>query len=69
MAQTDPAEMSFWLQVLFDIGAVSTEEPFQRLVSQGMILGETEYSVWHDASGVPVQPESPNAIASRQDAM
>ncbi len=30
----------FWHKVLYDIGAVSTIEPFQRLVNQGMILGE-----------------------------
>jgi leucyl-tRNA synthetase len=30
----------FWHKVLFDAGVVSTEEPFQRLVHQGMILGE-----------------------------
>ena len=30
----------FWHKVLFDIGAVNTDEPFQRLVNQGMILGE-----------------------------
>ena len=29
----------FWHKVLYDIGAVSTPEPFQRLVNQGMILG------------------------------
>ena len=29
----------FWHKVLFDIGVVSTPEPFQRLVNQGMILG------------------------------
>ena len=29
----------FWHMVLFDIGAVPTPEPFQRLVNQGMILG------------------------------
>jgi hypothetical protein len=33
----------FWHKVLFDCGAVSTKEPFQRLVNQGMILGEMEY--------------------------
>jgi leucyl-tRNA synthetase len=27
----------FWHKVLFDIGVVNTEEPFQRLVNQGMI--------------------------------
>ena len=30
----------FWHKVLFDVGVVSTKEPFQRLVNQGMILGE-----------------------------
>ncbi len=30
----------FWHKVLFDCGVVPTEEPFQRLVNQGMILGE-----------------------------
>jgi leucyl-tRNA synthetase len=30
----------FWHKVLYDLGVVSTEEPFQRLVNQGMILGE-----------------------------
>jgi len=30
----------FWHKVLFDRGVVSTLEPFQKLVNQGMILGE-----------------------------
>ncbi|HVP18868.1 MAG TPA: leucine--tRNA ligase [Spirochaetia bacterium] len=30
----------FWHKFLFDIGAVNTDEPFTRLVNQGMILGE-----------------------------
>ena len=30
----------FWHKVLFDLGLVSTIEPFQRLVNQGLILGE-----------------------------
>jgi leucyl-tRNA synthetase len=30
----------FWHKVLFDIGAVPTEEPFTRLFHQGIILGE-----------------------------
>lgn len=32
----------FWHKVLFDRGHVSTVEPFQRLVNQGMILGEVD---------------------------
>jgi len=30
----------FWHKVLYDIGVVNTDEPFMRLVNQGMILGE-----------------------------
>jgi leucyl-tRNA synthetase len=30
----------FWHKVLYDLGQVSTVEPFQRLVNQGIILGE-----------------------------
>jgi len=30
----------FWHKVLYDIGVVSTLEPFQKLTNQGMILGE-----------------------------
>ena len=30
----------FWHKVLFDLGFVSTPEPFQRLVNQGLIMGE-----------------------------
>ncbi|WP_058301964.1 leucine--tRNA ligase [Gorillibacterium timonense] len=29
----------FWHKVLYDLGYVSTKEPFQKLVNQGMILG------------------------------
>ncbi|MEX0798404.1 MAG: class I tRNA ligase family protein, partial [Bacteriovoracaceae bacterium] len=30
----------FWHKVLFDLGFVSTDEPFKRLINQGLILGE-----------------------------
>jgi len=30
----------FWHKVLYDLGYVSTKEPFKKLVNQGMILGE-----------------------------
>ena len=55
----------FWHKVLYDLGVVSTPEPFQRLVSQGMILGEVGmlscYLLWYkqgchqvlDAASVP----------------
>jgi leucyl-tRNA synthetase len=38
----------FWHKVLFDLGHVSTPEPFRRLVNQGLILGEMEYHVFTD---------------------
>jgi leucyl-tRNA synthetase len=41
----------FWHKVLFDRGEVSTAEPFQKLVNQGMILGEVEYTGYRDQSG------------------
>ena len=41
----------FWHKVLFDYGYVSTPEPFQRLVNQGMILGEMQYTAFRRDSG------------------
>ncbi len=50
----------FWHKVLYDIGVVSTKEPFQKLVHQGIILGETEYTLYLDAQGNPVSAELVN---------
>ena len=47
----------FWHKVLFDRGLVSTAEPFQKLINQGMILGETEYTGYRDADGRWARPE------------
>ena len=41
----------FWHKVLFDRGHVSTPEPFRKLVHQGMILGEIEFTGYRRASG------------------
>ena len=38
----------FWHKLLFDRGHVSHAEPFQKLVNQGMILGETEFTGFQD---------------------
>ena len=61
----------FWHKVLYDIGVVSTKEPFQKLVSQGMILGEVEYTAFVDEkSGEYVSAgskEARNAIATKLD--
>ena len=39
----------FWHKVLFDEGLVAVKEPFQKLVNQGMILGEVEYTAYEKA--------------------
>jgi leucyl-tRNA synthetase len=44
----------FWHKVLYDLGHVSTPEPFARLVNQGLILGEMEYHLFADETGKPV---------------
>ena len=41
----------FWHKVLHDRGYVSTDEPFQKLVNQGMILGELEFTGYRTAAG------------------
>ena len=41
----------FWHKVLFDRGYVSMPEPFQKLVNQGMILGEMEFTGYQTDSG------------------
>ncbi len=43
----------FWHKVLFDLGYVSTPEPFQRLVNQGMILA----AAYTDSRGVYVEAD------------
>lgn len=41
----------FWHKVLFDAGVVSTPEPFGKLIHQGMILGEMEYTAYTRPDG------------------
>jgi leucyl-tRNA synthetase len=38
----------FWHKVLYDRGFVHSPEPFQKLVNQGMILGEMEYTAFKE---------------------
>jgi leucyl-tRNA synthetase len=46
----------FWHKVLYDRGIVSTPEPFQKLVNQGMILGENNEKM-SKARGNVVNPD------------
>ncbi|KAL4345442.1 hypothetical protein S245_037974 [Arachis hypogaea] len=41
----------FWHKVLYDIGVVSTKEPFQCVINQGIILGEVQYMAYRDQDG------------------
>jgi leucyl-tRNA synthetase len=44
----------FWHKVLYDVGVVSTKEPFQRIVNQGMILGQAyQYYETPDGEAIP----------------
>jgi leucyl-tRNA synthetase len=43
----------FWHKVLFDLGLVKHEEPFTKLVHQGLILGEVEHIVFNETTAVP----------------
>ncbi|RMG41542.1 MAG: leucine--tRNA ligase [Planctomycetota bacterium] len=54
----------FWHKVLFDRGYVSTLEPFHKLVNQGMILGDLEYTAFRRADGRWV---SANAVQEAAD--
>ena len=47
----------FWHKVLYDVGIVPTPEPFRKLVHQGMILGELEFTKFLDAEGTLVSAE------------
>jgi len=47
----------FWHKVLYDLGHVSTKEPFQRLVNQGIILGEDNHKMSKSRGNV-VNPDT-----------
>jgi leucyl-tRNA synthetase len=46
----------FWHKVLYDVGVVSTVEPFQKLYCQGMILGE-DHEKMSKSRGNTVSPD------------
>jgi leucyl-tRNA synthetase len=63
----------FWHKVLYDRGYVHAPEPFQRLVNQGMILGEMEFTAFQDengrwrSAGVGRPPESWKEVRLTED--
>ena len=40
----------FWHKVLYDRGHLHTSEPFKKLVNQGMILGDVEFTGYRDSN-------------------
>ena len=52
----------FWHKVFYDLGLVSTKEPFQKLVNQGMILGESFR--FYDDDVADEKPENTKRYAS-----
>ncbi|XP_076901261.1 leucine--tRNA ligase, chloroplastic/mitochondrial-like [Bidens hawaiensis] len=47
----------FWHKALYDIGVVSTKEPFKCVINQGIILGEVQYMACKDQEGNFVSAE------------
>jgi leucyl-tRNA synthetase len=58
----------FWHKVLHDLGLVSTPEPFFKLVNQGLILGEMEYTQFRDRQGNLVSAASVRDVAEEATA-
>jgi leucyl-tRNA synthetase len=57
----------FWHKVLYDLGYASTPEPFYKLVNQGLILGELEFSTFEaeaDGNTRPVSADELTVTAS-----
>lgn len=52
----------FWHKVLYDMGVVSTKEPFKCLINQGLILGEVEYTAYRDNEGRWVSADSDSSL-------
>ena len=47
----------FWHKFLYDLGLVPTNEPFKKLINQGMIQGVIEFAYYHKPSGDYISAE------------
>ncbi|KAG7557606.1 Aminoacyl-tRNA synthetase class Ia [Arabidopsis suecica] len=56
----------FWHKVLYDIGVVSTKEPFKCVINQGIILGEVQYTAWKDQEGNYVSADNEERLNEHQ---
>ncbi|XP_017979311.1 PREDICTED: leucine--tRNA ligase, chloroplastic/mitochondrial isoform X2 [Theobroma cacao] len=52
----------FWHKVLYDIGVVSTKEPFKCVINQGIILGEVQYVACKGTDGNYISADSANEL-------
>lgn len=52
----------FWHKVLYDIGVVSTKEPFKCVINQGIILGEVQYMACRDPDGNLISADSASLL-------
>ncbi|KAG9139004.1 hypothetical protein Leryth_025324 [Lithospermum erythrorhizon] len=59
----DKAKEMFWHKVLYDIGVVSTKEPFKCVINQGIILGEVQFLVCRDRDGNLISAESIDTLS------
>ncbi|XP_050368483.1 leucine--tRNA ligase, chloroplastic/mitochondrial [Argentina anserina] len=57
----------FWHKVLYDIGVVSTKEPFNCVINQGIILGEVQYIAYKDSDGNYVSADSDTSTELQQE--
>ncbi|PON91280.1 Leucine-tRNA ligase [Trema orientale] len=53
-----PGYWAYPYKVLYDIGVVSTKEPFKCVINQGIILGEVQYMACKDSDGNLISAES-----------
>ena len=54
----------FWNKFLFDLGVSCKEEPFQKLVNQGMIQGRSKFVYRVDRTAPSNSPQGENGVAS-----
>ncbi|MCL2348519.1 MAG: leucine--tRNA ligase [Planctomycetaceae bacterium] len=54
----------FWHKVLYDRGYLSMPEPFQKLVNQGMILGEMEFTGFQTVAGAWVSSKEAESVGN-----
>ncbi|GER52897.1 leucine--tRNA ligase [Striga asiatica] len=59
----------FWHKVLYDVGIVSTKEPFQCVINQGIILGEVQYTAFRNSDGNLVSADTEEISNLRQESV